>query len=146
MCSLKAAAVWNRHNHVSFRSVCVTATHERSLSTQEEKKNMFAADRRHTHDGAHDPPPGKPEAVRSGRKKPPEKEHDVLYSADTDGRTVHIPGTQAENSTWHFPGAGLETGEMEHSRTDRQPRSLHSLSAAPAGRELSLTHIIGYTE
>lgn len=48
----------------------------------------------------------------------------VLYSADIDGCTVHIPCTQAENSTWHFPGAGLEAGETEHSRTDRQVQSL----------------------
>lgn len=48
----------------------------------------------------------------------------LLYSADTDGCTVHIPCTQAENSTWHFPGADWETGETEHSHTDRQVQSL----------------------
>lgn len=48
----------------------------------------------------------------------------LLHSADTDGFTVYIQPTQAENSTWHSPGAGLETGEMEHSGSDRQ---LHNL-------------------
>lgn len=49
----------------------------------------------------------------------------VLYSADIDGCTVHIPCTQAENSTWHFPGARSEAAaEMEHFCADRQVRSL----------------------
>lgn len=45
----------------------------------------------------------------------------VLCSTDSDGCTVHIPCTQAENSTWHFLGAGSEVAaEMEHFRTDKQ--------------------------
>lgn len=56
----------------------------------------------------------------------------VLYSADTDGFTVHIPCTQAENSTWHFPGAGLQTGETEHSHTDRHVQNLTSDTLLPS--------------
>lgn len=71
----------------------------------------------------------------------------VLQSTDIDGCTVHIPCTQAENSTWHFPGAGLEAEETEHFCTDRQVQSFaHDMTKSRKPVAIKLLQNQGYPE